>query len=192
MKNSIMVFCVIFTLFLPVVGYAQGQIKRPTVKNTSSQKSKNTNETRPKTTELKKVITQSLKKGYVDLGLPSGTLWKSTNESEFYAYDSAVNKYGEKLPTQEQWEELKRYCTWKWIGNGYNVSGDRGKFIILPAAGYRFCNGGVNDVGSYGNYWSSTPSGSEEAWGLYFGSSGVYVDSYSRCGGRSVRLVQDK
>ena len=41
--------------------------------------------------------------GYVDLGLPSGILWKANNESGFYDYDSAVNKYGNKLPTHEHW-----------------------------------------------------------------------------------------
>ena len=29
---------------------------------------------------------------------------------------------------------------------------------VLPAAGYRNCNGDVNNVGSNGNYWSSTPN----------------------------------
>ena len=30
--------------------------------------------------------------GYVDLGLPSGTKWKSDNESGFYDYDEAISR----------------------------------------------------------------------------------------------------
>ena len=40
--------------------------------------------------------------GYVDLGLPSGTLWKDKNEEGgFYTYDQAVSKFGNKLPTKD-------------------------------------------------------------------------------------------
>ncbi|HJJ45480.1 MAG TPA: hypothetical protein O0Y17_00165 [Methanocorpusculum sp.] len=44
--------------------------------------------------------------GYVDLGLPSGTLWKDKNESGgFYTYDEAMKAFGNNLPTMEQFEE---------------------------------------------------------------------------------------
>ena len=129
---------------------------------------------------------------YVDLGLPSGTLWKSSNEKGgLYTYDEAVSKFGGKLPTREQWEELKGMCTWTWTGKGYRVTGENGKSIVLPAAGYRDCDGNMDVVGSYGYYWSSTPRGSETAWELNFGSDGVGMGSYGRCRGHSVRLVQD-
>lgn len=130
--------------------------------------------------------------GLVDLGLPSGTLWKDKNEAGgFYTYDQAVSKFGNKLPTEEQFEELENSCQWTWNGSGYKVTGPNGNSITLPAEGYRFCNGSVSYVGSYGIYWSSTPSGSETAWSLYFSSSRVDVNGYDRCGGHSVRLVQD-
>lgn len=128
---------------------------------------------------------------YVDLGLPSGTKWKKTNASNFYTYDEAVNTFGKKLPTKTQWEELKGQCQWSWTGSGYKVTGSNGNSITLPAAGYRACNGHTARGGSSGNYWSSTPNGSGEAWDLYFTSSSVNMDSYDRCGGHSVRLVQD-
>ena len=129
---------------------------------------------------------------YVDLGLPSGTLWKSTNEKGgFYDYNTAVSKFGDKLPSKEQWEELKGMCTWTWTGKGYKVTGDNGNSIVLPAAGVRNCGGDVNSVGSWGHYWSSTPDGSGHAWYLYFSSDKVDMDNYGRCSGRSVRLVQD-
>jgi hypothetical protein len=131
-------------------------------------------------------------KGLVDLGLPSGTLWKDKNEEGgFYTYEQAKSKYGDKLPTIDQFEELKNKCQWSWNGSGYKVIGPNGNSIVLPASGYRGCGGYVSLVGSRGYYWSSTPDGSDKAWDLYFGSGGVYMGSDYRCSGSSVRLVQD-
>lgn len=129
--------------------------------------------------------------GYVNLGLPSGTLWKAENEDcGLITYEQAYNFYGNSMPTKEQLQELKDNCLWTWQGNGYKVKGKNGESIFLPAAGYRSCDGEVNRVGSCGNYWSSTPDGSESAWDLYFGSSEVAMDGSNRCYGRSVRLVR--
>lgn len=129
--------------------------------------------------------------GYVDLGLPSGTLWKDKNENGFYDYDAAVRSFGSNLPTKEQLVELKNSCQWSWNGSGYKVVGPSGESIVLPAAGCRNCYGGVYDVGSIGYYWSSTPGDSSHAWKLYFYSGRVLVDDGGRCNGLSVRLVQD-
>ena len=133
---------------------------------------------------------------YVDLGLPSGTKWKDVNEStgdfNLYTYDQAIQNFGDKVPTEEQFVELQSSCMWTWTGNGYKVVGPNGKSISLPAAGYRSCNGSVSNVGSIGYYWSSTPNGSERAWGLGFNSGSVGMSSGNyRCNGQSVRLVQD-
>lgn len=130
--------------------------------------------------------------GFVDLGLSSGTLWKDKNEEGgFYTYDQAISKFGDKLPTKEQLEELKNSCQWTWTGNGYKVVGPNGQSIVLPAAGYRYCGGDVSNVGSFGYYWSSTPGGSDYAWYLYFDSGEVSMGGNYRCYGQSVRLVQD-
>ena len=132
---------------------------------------------------------------FVDLGLPSGTLWKNQNEggdNARYTYDEAVRKFGNKLPTKQQMEELKNKCTWTWMGNGYKVTGPNGKSITLPAAGHRDCDGGVYYVGTIGNYWLSTPYDSDNAGSLYFYSSGVVnMLGYYRCFGLSVRLVHN-
>ena len=137
-------------------------------------------------------VQQTSSQQYVDLGLPSGTLWKSANEKGgFYTYNEAVSKFGSNLPSREQWEELKGMCTWTWTGKGYKVTGDNGNFITLPAAGCRGCVGDVNGVGSHGIYWSSTPNGSDKAWYLHFSSGDVIMNYNSRCYGLSVRLVQD-
>ena len=130
---------------------------------------------------------------YVDLGLASGTKWSNVNEDGYYSYNQAVSRFGSHLPTRTQWEELMNDCEWKWrdgVG-GWKVTGPNGKSITLPAAGYRDCDGSVDGVGSYGDYWSSTPSGSDDAWSLDFNSGSVDVGDDSRCYGQSVRLVQD-
>ena len=130
--------------------------------------------------------------GLIDLGLPSGTLWKDKNEEGgFYTYEQAVSRFGSGLPTKEQLKELKNSCKWTWNGNGYKVTGPNGNSIVLPASGYRYCSGDVGSVGSYGGYWSSDPLGSGDAWGLSFYSDKVGMSNDSRCSGRSVRLVQD-
>lgn len=132
---------------------------------------------------------KNVAQGYTDLGLPSGTIWKDFNATGFYTYDEAISQFGNRLPTKAQWEELKAECQWSWTGSGYKVTGPNGNSISLPAAGARLCDG---SVGSSGDYWSSTPEGSENAWRLTFdsGSVGMYYIS-ARCDGRSVRLVQN-
>ena len=135
-----------------------------------------------------------LAQGYVDLGLPSGTWWKNANEggdNAYYTYYDAMDKFGNRLPTEQQFEELKNKCTWTWEDNGYKVTGPNGNSITLPAAGYRYCYGDVFYVGTFGRYWSSTPFDSDDAWGLRFDSSEVNMIFNFRCYGLSVRLVQN-
>ena len=141
--------------------------------------------------EEKKEQKDAIPQGYVDLGLESGTLWKDQNESgqDFYTYEEAVAQFGDKLPTKAQLEELKESCQWEWIGSGCKVTGPNGNSITLPAAGVRSCAGATNLVGSCGNYWSSTPNGSNEVWSLLFNSSEVSMHSSYQCVGNSVWLI---
>ena len=125
--------------------------------------------------------------GYVDLGLPSGTLWKETNESGFYTWDEAISYFGDELPTKEQFEELKNECKWTWTGSGYQVTGPSGDYITLPAAGFRYDGDYVQD---YGFYWSATEYGSSRAYHLYFVLNDACIVEDPRAFGQSVRLVQ--
>ena len=129
---------------------------------------------------------------YVDLGLPSGTLWKDKNEVGFYDYDAAVKAFGCCIPTKDQLDELRTKCRWVWNGTGYRVIGPSGESIMMPAAGYRSCGGSLYDIGASGLYWSSDPNGSDIAWCLHFLSSFVHMNYDSSCGGVSVRLVLDR
>ena len=141
-------------------------------------------------------------KDYVDLGLPSGTLWKSGNEwnSEddhgFYLYDEAVEIFGSQLPTKEQLRELcdVTLCTWVWDSSqkGYHVKGPNGNSIFLPAAGCRLCNGIVYCANSNGDYWAASPGGSGIACELSFGPYYHGVYDTGRFYGQSVRLVRGR
>lgn len=135
-------------------------------------------------------IAKPVVQGYVDLGLPSGTLWKEENESGYYTYDEAAKTFGGELPSKQQWEELKDRCSWVWSNNGYKVTGPNCKSIFLPAAGGR--NGmEVYVGGTNGFYWSSTYGSENGAWYMYFNGDDLYVNYGGRYYGRSVRLVKD-
>lgn len=135
---------------------------------------------------------------YVDLGLPSGTLWSNSNEKnwagdyDYYSYDEAVNTFGGSLPTKEQWEELLTKCTWSWTGNGYRVTGPNYNVIKLPASGCRKSNGSAGSVGSVGCYCSSTRSFSGRPWYIYFDSGNRKLYDQYHSTGYTVRLVQNR
>ena len=135
---------------------------------------------------------------YVDLGLPSGVLWKSQNEDcGLINYDQAYNLYNSSLPSVEQWEELRDNCIWTWMGNGYKIEGQKGETIFLPANG---CAGCDNDdkiyrIGLTGWYWSSTPCTDLDLQCMIapaISSDFIYISSNGskRCQRNSIRLVK--
>lgn len=133
---------------------------------------------------------QSTSFDYVDLGLPSGTLWKNKNEEGgFYTYGQAKAKFGNKLPTKEQFKELISSCRWTWTGSGYKVTGPSGKSIYMSAGGWGTPASEVYDHGTDGFYWSSTPYGSDKAYCLYFISSDFELNNSSQNYSFLVRLV---
>ena len=103
-----------------------------------------------------------------------------------------------RMPTEAEWQELLDNCTWtSTTQNGIkgnkvtsNKAGYTDKFIFLPTAG-RHDGGGLNDVGSFGYYWSSSllEYYSNYAWRLNFLSGGHGLYNGGRCSGLSVRPV---
>lgn len=129
---------------------------------------------------------------WIDLGLPSGTLWSCCNAGaskpeefgEYFTYDQMPS-----APSKEQMEELLNYtnfgvCTKNGI-KGYEFSRG-GKSIFLPAAGswyaLHFSGQPIYDVygvGLRGYYWTSTSESFKmegwniddvQAYSLYFGT----------------------
>ena len=113
-------------------------------------------------------------------------------------YDAATANWGSpwRMPTDSELTELRTSCTWTWTTfndvNGCEVTGTNGNSIFLPAAGYRD-GSSLSGAGSYGRYWSSSPSSSSTnfAYDLYFLSSSVYRDYDFRYFGLCVRPVSE-
>lgn len=134
---------------------------------------------------------------WIDLGLPSGTQWRCCNEGASTPEEyGGYYEYGQvaSAPSLDQIKELLDYTTYVWTTqngvNGGKFTGSNGGTIFLPAAGYRW-HGAFVSVGSYGYYWTSSPSDEYCAYALYFYSSVAnwsYV--FDRLGGRSVRPVR--
>lgn len=153
----------------------------------------------PKTKEKSKAKEDNkfelVRQGYVDLGLPSGTLWHNQNEggdNALYTYEKAKKISGGKLPTKRQFEELKNKCSWTWTDRGYKVTGPNGKTIFLPAASCLDCDRKHVIDGTIGRYWSSTTFGLDDnrMFYFYFNSSSNGMAGSSNCWSYSVRLVQ--
>ncbi len=65
------------------------------------------------------------------------------------------------------------------------------RYVLLPVAGNRNnSNGSLNNVGSNGNYWSSTIDGTNSR-NLNFNSSNANMNSNNRANGNSVRCLKD-
>jgi len=95
---------------------------------------------------------------YVDLGLPSGTLWATMNVGaegiadygDCFTHEEALN-FGVTLPTKEQFRELVENTTYKWVEN-YNNCGVNGGLLIGKNGNELF----FPTRGSFGFYWSSS------------------------------------
>ena len=66
------------------------------------------------------------------------------------------------------------------------------RYVFLPVAGNRNNDdGSLNNVGSNGNYWSSSVDGTN-ARNLNFNSSNANMNSNNRANGNSVRCLKDE
>ena len=120
---------------------------------------------------------------YVDLGLPSGTIWATCNigaesPEDFGNYydweDNPVQEYWDDIwrtPSKAERDELVTYCTYSLdIVNGIQgakYTGSNGHSIFFPFAGYIQSGSGPFNVGGGGQYWTTTEHGDDgEHWVL--------------------------
>lgn len=114
---------------------------------------------------------------YVNLGLPSGNCWATTNYGadtpEGYGYylnwgenNIISSNWGTAwtTPSLEDIRELENNCTWTWGSmngrNGYIVTGKNGNSIFLPASGVMMMGqSSAMKVGEWVYYWTSKQSG---------------------------------
>ena len=130
---------------------------------------------------------------FVDLGLPSGTLWAADNEEGYYTFSEATERFGDNLPNIVQCAELVQYCKSEWDNErkGLVFTGPNGNCIFILASGY-FSNGSADNVGACGYFWSSSAASSTSGLGLSFGASMVCpAFNYNRSSGLSVRLIKN-
>lgn len=71
---------------------------------------------------------------YVDLNLPSGTLWSTDylydecSDYKYLAYNEAIKL---NIPTKEQFEELRDYCEEFKYNNSFRYLGSNGNFLSI-------------------------------------------------------------
>ncbi len=126
-------------------------------------------------------------------------------ESEGESIDDAARaQWGGlwRMPTEYELLELldPEKCQWEWTSlngiNGYYITslvpgyGDRS--IFLPAAG--LCGGtGVNNVGDYGVYWTSSLYTEEESRAIFlqFDKESAFRSKFFRFRGQTIRPVSE-
>lgn len=79
---------------------------------------------------------------FIDLGLPSGTLWSTDYEKDegelmYVPYELTA---GKSIPTKEQWEELKKCAKWEFIGKedkltAVKCTGPNGNTLLFRMTG---------------------------------------------------------
>lgn len=129
-----------------------------------------------------------------------------------YSDDVARQKWGKKwrIPTAEEWYELKENCTWTWTeissGRGGFVvtSNKNGNSIFLPAAGMWMGDFLSGEGSVVGFYWTSSLDTDNPIYAMEFsffpgGALGWHVNvpgyidtgEESRCYGHSIRPVTE-
>lgn len=134
-----------------------------------------------------KVDSLSQLTGFIDLGLPSGTLWSAQYEPCKYSFNMAMMLYGDAIPSKKQCKELINSCTWTAVKNkegrteGYIVTGKNGNSIYIDRS-----------------FWSSTTDERkiEYAWAfslarIYYPKRKVYytTDPFYKSGHHAVKVI---
>lgn len=133
---------------------------------------------------------------FVDLGLPSGTLWATCNVGankpedygDYLSWDEGKTvdaKWGNgwQMPSKEQWEELVQNTKTIWTTRngvyGRLLTALNGNSLFLPAYRVYRYNSSLAGV-CYGDYWSSSLDTGNPNYAWYFNfnsfNTSVYID----------------
>lgn len=146
---------------------------------------------------------------YVDLGLPSGTLWANKYEYRdgelLYLAHSKASSY--PIPTLEQWQELLDNCRWEGISSssgltfyGFSCIGPNGNVIKFSSSGFKMTENVVN-IPSYGGgkvlFWLADEGTENEKNAIIVSSvkKSIPTDGVSKCFSGyklPIRLVKSK
>lgn len=101
---------------------------------------------------------------FIDLGLPSGTMWAKEFEQDgdkvhYLPYCDASTL---SLPTEEQWNELLSFCRWEFtyvndFSRKYDCIGPNGKVITFKSYGFHKVDG-IIVQGERIFFWLKDPS----------------------------------
>lgn len=135
---------------------------------------------------------------YVDLGLPSGTMWKRIDETGLFDYDSAIERFPNMLPTKDQYEELIALCQTEMINDGYKFTGPSGESIVFKGKGndIKDCDGKYLFFRCAFLSSESCFNNSKNSYVLYFDlrdpyGSSLQITDLPKCIMTNVRLVQN-
>lgn len=107
--------------------------------------------------DCKEDIPSSLRESdveFIDLGLPSGTLWssdykKSEDNREYIPYGQAELM---DIPSNEQWEELRNTCKWEFdIDDSYDLC--EGRCVGPNGNILRFERTGKQNINKHSEVW---------------------------------------
>ena len=122
--------------------------------------------------------------------------WRNPQNDNLWQGVSGTNNpcpSGYRLPTETEFAAEQNNGGTGFWGTGSLQNNSTGAFaspLKLPVVGYRHLNGVLTNVGIWGNYWSSTVSGTYTRY-LYFGPSVANWDNMTRGRGCSVRCIKD-
>lgn len=138
---------------------------------------------------------------YIDLGLPSGTLWAKEFEQNgdnvhYLPYCDASTL---SLPTEDQWNELLTICRWEYTcvntySRKYDCIGPNGKVITFNSYGFYKVDGRREQIARI-FFWLKDPSEEPDKKLVYMYYDGKDIKSITKSfmGFKyPVRLVQIK
>ena len=140
-------------------------------------------------------ITPALNNDYSEANC--STLGQNIGDIAGTSRDAARQNWGGswRMPRRREINELVDNCTLTWTTqnghNGYKVTGPNGNSIFLPATGRRVGTSSYQ-VGSFGDYWCSTPNpndGDTLRAGVFGIGNGTFRGYTNRYYGNSVRPV---
>lgn len=132
---------------------------------------------------------------FIDLGLPSGTLWAAENEEGYFTFNEAVDKFGNSMPTKEQFEELIEHTDKYWDLQKKGilfVSKHNETKMFMPAFGFKY---NQRDVWNYykGGYYLCNTGDKNNPQDFHIGYNGLFFLNLEYLYfAFSVRLVSSK